>query len=59
MKCRVTEQGLVSGVKLIQGPKAMEFVSFSDQCLEEITKPFTCPWDTAPLYSQLHCSENT
>lgn len=58
VKVRVTEQGLVSGVKLIKGPKVTEFVPFSDQCLEEITKPVTRPRDTVPIYSQLHCSKN-
>lgn len=41
---------------MIQVPKAKGFVSFPNQHTQETIKPFTCPWDTVPLYSQLHCT---
>lgn len=34
-KCKITEQGLASVVKLMQCPKVMEYVSCPDHCLKE------------------------
>lgn len=48
-KCTIIEQGLASGVKLMQCPKVMEYISFSDHCLEEITMLFTCGTTSLPV----------
>lgn len=40
-KCTLTEKDLASRVKLMQCPKVMGSLSFSNHCLEEITLLFT------------------